>query len=76
MITIVHGPEASGKTKNAEILQKHYNAKRVVEEFPLGGKLEDGDLLLTNNIRNFEFDNVTIPIQIIPIVYALQEVNK
>ncbi len=75
MITVVHGPEASGKTRNAEALKEYYKCKRIIEEYPLGDKLEDGDLLLVSNVKNLEFDEVTIPIQFIPIQYALKRIK-
>ena len=52
---IVHGPMASGKTRNAEALKRYYGCRRVVEwesrqarETPL----RNGDLVLTNERPN------------------------
>jgi nicotinamide riboside kinase len=49
-IVIIHGPKASGKTTNAELLKRHYGCRRIVDEWGESGrfsKLRDGDLALT-----------------------------
>jgi ABC-type branched-subunit amino acid transport system ATPase component len=47
-IRAIIGPKACGKTTNANLLKKHYKAKRIVEEDDLHRTdLKDGDLILT-----------------------------
>jgi len=61
-IVIVHGPKASGKTRNAARLKKHYKCKRIIDgwgDFGLLQVLRDGDLVLTNMEPPFE--GATLP---------------
>lgn len=54
-IVIVHGPMASGKTRNAPALMRHYGCRRVVEwesRQARETKLMPGDLVLTNDQPN------------------------
>ncbi|GAB3305814.1 hypothetical protein [Luteimonas notoginsengisoli] len=62
-ITVIFGPQASGKTRNAEKLKSFYRCKRVIDdEFtcahhanaytpPHHARLRDRDLILTNDAR-------------------------
>lgn len=72
MITIIYGPEGSGKTRNANYLKGKYAAKRIVDEWNGVFELKDGDLILTNScdiiLRDMEHK-----IQIIHIAEALTE---
>ncbi|NYT43135.1 hypothetical protein HZY97_20335 [Sphingomonas sp. R-74633] len=56
-ITVIHGPQASGKTFHAERFRKHFGCRDVVDGWRPGSDLSDhsepvvlrnGDLLLTN----------------------------
>ncbi len=47
MITIVHGPKASGKTLNRDLIKAHVGADRIVDDFTFQQPLKDGDLALT-----------------------------
>ncbi|MDH7453546.1 hypothetical protein QF205_10780 [Luteimonas composti] len=60
MITVIYGPQASGKTRNAEALKRHYGCRRIVDDAfhvvrngvrnGVGDvKLRSGDLVLTND---------------------------
>ncbi len=73
MITIIYGPQGSGKTRNAEAFKKHFNCKRIIDEYPnVETKIEDGDLILSQEICTI-FDGCKV--QIIPIDIALKEIN-
>lgn len=57
-IVIVHGPMASGKTRNAQALMRHYKCRRIIEWESRQGReaeLMHGDLVLTNERPNREF---------------------
>ena len=45
---IIYGPRASGKTRNADKFLKHYNKKRIVDDWDGSTSLNDDDLVLTN----------------------------
>ena len=47
-IVIVHGPQGSGKTFNAERFLKHYGCTQIIE-WDFRQTLKDGDLALTNS---------------------------
>lgn len=47
-IVIIHGPMASGKTRRATQLLRHYKCKRIVDCWDGRQALMDGDLALTN----------------------------
>lgn len=60
MITVIYGPQASGKTRNAEAFKRHYRCRRIVDDafrvirngIRNGAgdvKLRSGDLVLTND---------------------------
>lgn len=54
-IVIIYGPQASGKTVNAEALREHFGCKRTIDDW--SGKhdhrkLEAGDLINTNLITD------------------------
>lgn len=60
MITVIYGPQASGKTRNAEALKRHYGCRRIVDDVfhvhlnraKRGDSdvlLRSGDLVLTND---------------------------
>lgn len=75
MITIIHGPPGSGKTKNAQALLQRFGSKRLLDETIITPELfktvRDGDLILTQTdpggvwYRNKQFS-------IIPIKKALE----
>lgn len=46
---IVYAPQGAGKTTHAEALRKHYGCARVVDDWHLGDKVCEGDLMLTND---------------------------
>lgn len=45
---IVYGPQGCGKTNNKDILLKHFNLDRCVDEFKQSDILEENTLYLTN----------------------------
>lgn len=50
-VVLIHGPQASGKTRNAEAFKKLYDCDRIVEyDEPRNGSIDllPGDLVLTN----------------------------
>lgn len=59
MITIIHGPKACGKTRNAAKLAAHFGAARVVDDWG-GQPLQPGDLALTNCIVSVPNGRVTV----------------
>lgn len=54
--TIIHGPQACGKTRNAELLGKAFAANRVIDEWHPKIALAEGDLALTNCAPPFAVD--------------------
>jgi hypothetical protein len=51
-ITVIHGPQRTGKTLNAERFRQHYGCSRVLDRHSdemLLGDIRDGDLLLTTS---------------------------
>ncbi len=59
-IVIVHGPKASGKTRRAEELMRHYGCKRIIDEWDGRAPLRDGDLALTNMEPQFFVDDARV----------------
>ena len=52
---VIHGPQASGKTRYAEEFRKHYGCARVFEaDFGLE-RARSGDLILTNETPRQSF---------------------
>jgi hypothetical protein len=47
-IVIVHGGQASGKTRNGQKLIQHYGCKRIVDDWDGKSPLKQGDLALTH----------------------------
>lgn len=45
--TIVHGPKACGKTRNAAALARHFRAARICDDWLPGDPLPKGALALT-----------------------------
>jgi predicted kinase len=73
-IVIVHGPMASGKTRNASALKRHFGCLRIVEAESRQGmhtKLQPGDLVLTNAEPPFDVANA----KVVGIREALRALN-
>ena len=49
---IIYGPRASGKTRNARKFLKHYNKKRIVDDWDGSTSLNDDDLALADAFLN------------------------
>jgi len=48
-ITIIHGPQASGKTRRAAQLLEHFDGKRIIDDWNGNPDvLKDGDIALTS----------------------------
>lgn len=52
-ITIIYGPQASGKTRRAAQLLDHFGGKRIVDDWNGNpDALKDGDIALTSNPKH------------------------
>lgn len=67
-ITIIHGPQASGKSRRAQEFMRLYGCTRLVEEWDGKQPLRDGDLALTQMEPPFIAD--VSGAQIMPITRA------
>ena len=47
LITIIHGPGRSGKSRRADALKRHFKAARIVDGWDGTTTLREGDLALT-----------------------------
>lgn len=65
-IVIIHGPQASGKTRHKEALKQHFKCSRIIDGWDGRRTLYDGDLALTNEEPPFNCPDA----QIIDIVCA------
>ncbi len=45
---IIYGPQGCGKTRNAQVIAKHFKLSKIVEGWNGVDELEDGTLALTN----------------------------
>lgn len=52
-IVILHGPQATGKTRRGEQLKRHYGCHNIIDEWDGRAKLKDGDLAITNEAPPF-----------------------
>lgn len=85
MITIVYGPQASGKTHNGEALRQHFGCKRIVEfedsMFRASrnpAPLEPGDLVLTNLAKPEIYKHrslIGLNWRVYPIATALEQLG-
>lgn len=84
MITIVYGPEGSGKTTNSVALARYFRARRILDGWSSrwagcseawGGRAPaDGDLLLTTDEPPFAIGAHAI--RAVPIEQALLAIGK
>lgn len=49
--TIIHGPQACGKTRNGERIRKAYGCSEIVDDWTNRDKIEKGKLHLTQEPR-------------------------
>jgi hypothetical protein len=60
-IVIIYGPKWSGKTRYAEQFMRHFNCKRLVDEWCAADiKPKDGDLVLTIEEPPAEIEGATV----------------
>lgn len=59
-IVIVYGPQASGKTRRASQLLKHFKCTRLVDDWNRTTKLRDGDLALTTDAPPFNVEGAKV----------------
>jgi len=60
-IVIIYGPKASGKTRHAEQFMRHFNSKRLVDEWSHNDiKPKEGDLVLTTDAPPFNVEGASI----------------
>jgi hypothetical protein len=74
---VVHGPQASGKTQNAERIRKAYGCKSVIDGWEWGQGLVKGALHLANGFPPAYYggDNVHKP-HVVEYVNAMTKVWK
>ena len=73
MITVIYGPQGSGKTRFAKRLAKHYGCERIHDEGidgPLHRRPKDGTLVLQQDTPR---NNKPEIIRCVPIARALRE---
>jgi hypothetical protein len=79
-ITVIYGPPASGKTVNAERLQKHYGCSGICDDWDPAGRMLhrkplNGDLVLTNEMSVSEILKHLPRARIVSIETALASIG-
>lgn len=80
-IIVIHGPPASGKTRNSWRFLEHYGCTRVVEEWDLRGSYRQrekpriGDLVLTQRGPDYIRKNLGPDALPVPIELALMAIG-
>jgi hypothetical protein len=59
-IVIVHGKQASGKTRRSQELMQHYGCKRIIDDWNGKDALQDRDLAITSECPPFKIAGARI----------------
>lgn len=71
-IVIIHGPQASGKTRYSQFFRKHYRCRRIIDGWDQFQALESGDLALTTEEPPFAVPGA----KVVAIKAALKAIGK
>lgn len=69
---LIHGPQACGKTRNAQALAAHFGCSKVVDDWNGRDPIAAGSLVLTN-VEDWKAHALPIRRRVLPFAIAMRE---